>query len=350
MLGEGAFEGARGELASWSRGRAVFLLTDARVRGLHGAEVEECFADASSLVALEVPEGEAAKTVAEADRLWRAMLERGGKRDSRLVALGGGSVGDLGGFVAGCFLRGIEHALLPTTLLAQIDAAIGGKTAVDLPAAKNAVGLFRHPAHVVGDASWLGTLPRRERAAGLFEVVKVGFVLAPDLLARIERDMDALLAGEPSATGPIVAAAAAEKIVVVEGDPEEAGPRRVLNFGHTLGHALETLSGYRDLRHGEAVGYGMLFAARLAEIRLGLPRDDADRLRALVRRIGLPRIALPSAESLVEVMASDKKARADGLSWVLPLRLGAWRPEIVPEDELLEVLGPFLAECEPSAS
>ncbi len=252
------------------------------------------------------------------------MVAAGGKRDSRLIAFGGGSVGDLGGFVSGCFLRGISFVQVPTTLLAQVDAAIGGKTAVDLPEGKNTVGLFHHPEMVVADTALLATLPREELRSGLVEAIKMAALLDVGLLARIEEDLAAILAGAPSSLAPVAAAAAAAKVAVVERDPEEAGERRLLNFGHTLGHAIESAAGYTGLRHGEAVAYGILFALRLA-IRRGCPEADAARLAALLARLDLPPLSgLPalSAGDLIARLARDKKARETGLAWVLPARLG----------------------------
>src|SRR5262249_37757256 len=202
------------------------------------------------------------KTVATAERLWNEMLAAGGKRDSRLLAFGGGSVGDLGGFAAGCFLRGIDFVQLPTTLLAQVDAAIGGKTGVHLPGGQTPVGLFHPPARVVCDTALLPSLPRAELRSGLVEVVKMAALLDPPLLARVEEGLDALLEGDPAALGPVVAAAAAAKIGVVHRDPTEQGDRRLLNFGHTLGHALETARGHARPRPGEAGAYGPLLALR----------------------------------------------------------------------------------------
>jgi 3-dehydroquinate synthase len=275
-------------------------------------------------VVLEVEEGEPAKTVATAERLWNAMLGAGGKRDSRLLAFGGGSVGDLGGFVAGCFLRGIEFVQLPSTLLAQVDAAIGGKTGVDLPGGKNTVGLFHHPYRVVADTALLPTLPRGELRSGLVEVVKMAALLDPPLLARVEAELLSLLSGDPGALGPVVAAAAAAKIRVVERDPTEQGDRRLLNFGHTLGHALETAGGYSGLRHGEAVAYGILFTLRLAA-RRGLAADLAPRLAALLARFELPPLPAADPEELLAHMGRDKKAHEGGLVWVLPAALGEGR-------------------------
>jgi len=211
---------------------------------------------------LEVADGEAAKTVESAAGLWNRMLAAEGKRDSRVVAFGGGSAGDLAGFAAGCFLRGLEFVQIPTTLLAQVDAAIGGKTGVDLPGGKNTVGLFHHPALVVCDTAILPTLPRGELRSGLVEVIKMAALLDLELLALVEEHLDLLLAGDAAALGPVVAGAAAAKIGVVECDPTEQGDRRLLNFGHTLGHALESV---RGLRHGEAVALGMVLEAGITK-------------------------------------------------------------------------------------
>ncbi len=293
---------------------------------------------------LTVASGEAAKEMATAEGLWQRLLAAGGKRDSRILALGGGSVGDLAGFVAGCFLRGVEYAQLPTTLLAQVDAAVGGKTAVNLPGAKNSVGLFHHPALVVADTGCLSTLPRRELRSGLAEVIKMAALLDTRLLGQVERRWDRLVAADPEALAPVVAAAVRAKATVVVADPTEAGERRLLNFGHTLGHAIETVSGYRRLRHGEAVAYGMLFALRLARAR-GLPARDADRLRAVIRRLDLPPLPKLARAGLLAAMARDKKTREAGLAWVLPESLGRGRiVSDVGAAELRRQLSAFLAD------
>jgi 3-dehydroquinate synthase len=344
LVGEGALVSAHDRLAEWLSGRTVFLVSTPRVLGLHGHRLEPLRRAAARWMVLEVEEGEPAKTVASAERLWSAMLEAGGKRDSRVVAFGGGSVGDLAGFAAACFLRGVEFAQIPTTLLAQVDAAIGGKTGVDLPGGKNTVGIFHHPAFVVCDTLVLPTLPRAELRSGLVEVIKMAALLDPELLGRVEARLDGLLAGDPAELGPVVAAAAAAKIAVVERDPVEQGDRKLLNFGHTLGHAIETAGSYAGLRHGEAVAYGILFAGRLA-VRLGFDRGLPERLRSLLARLGLPPLPGLDADELVSLMARDKKARESGLSWVLPA--GPGKGEIVDGigmDVVREELGGFLAE------
>jgi len=324
LVGADALSTSRPDLARWLAGRAVFVVSSSPILALHGSRLEPLRAEAARWVVLEVEDGEPAKSVGTAERLWNQMLAAGGKRDSRVVAFGGGSVGDLAGFTAGCFLRGLEFVQIPTTLLAQVDASIGGKTGVDLPGGKNTVGLFHHPAMVVCDTSVLPTLPREELRSGLVEVIKMAALLDPELLARVETDLDALLAGDAAVLGPVVAGAVAAKIGVVERDPDEQGDRRLLNFGHTLGHAIETSCAYAGLRHGEAVGYGLLFALRLAG-RRGLDPGLSGRLRALLGRLGLPPLPPLDPAELVAHMSRDKKARESGLVWVLPARLGEGR-------------------------
>jgi 3-dehydroquinate synthase len=343
LVGEGALSSALVELEDWLARRVAFLVTTPRVLALHGDRLDVLCGAAAKWVILEVEEGEGAKTVEAAGELWNAMLAAGGKRDSRVIAFGGGSVGDLAGFTAGCFLRGVEFVQIPTTLLAQVDAAIGGKTGVDLPGGKNTVGLFHHPRQVICDTALLPTLPREELRSGLVEVLKMAALLDPDLFGLVEQSLGLLLEGDPAALGPVVAAAAAAKIAVVERDPREAGERRLLNFGHTLGHAIESASAYAGLRHGEAVGYGILFALRLA-LRRGLPAATAARIHALILRLDLPPLPPLAARELIALMARDKKARESGLVWVLPADLGrGFMAEGIPDSEVLAELEDFLA-------
>lgn len=344
VVGNGAVRETATQIADWVRERTLFVVTTPRVWSLYADSLETVLAPAAQWRCLEVPEGEAAKSIGVAERLWDRMLAEGGKRDSRLIALGGGAVGDLAGFVAGCFLRGISFLQLPTTLLAQVDAAIGGKAGINLASAKNSVGVLYQPWAVVADTSYLPTLPAEELRAGLVEVVKAGVILDAALFEAVATDLDTLLQGDPEALAPVVARAAAAKIKIVEQDPGETDLRRVLNFGHTLGHALETLTGYDTLRHGEAVGYGILFALRLA-VRRGMPLDDADRVRRLLLRFDLPPLPAMEPEALVRLMARDKKAREQGLFWVLPTQLGRVQlTSDVGEREVLRELSAFLEE------
>jgi 3-dehydroquinate synthase len=327
-IGDGALADAAERLSGWLAGRTVFVVSTPRVLELHGPRLDWVEQKAARRVTLEVAEGEAAKTLKTAGDLWQRMLAAGGKRDSRLIAFGGGSVGDLGGFVAGCFLRGVEVVQAPTTLLAQVDASVGGKTGVDLPGGKNAVGLFHHPAAVISDTATLTTLEPGELRSGLVEVIKMAALLDPALLARVEQRLPELVGGDPGELAPVVAAAAGAKATVVGRDPGERGERRVLNFGHTFGHALESALGYRGLRHGEAVAYGMLFALRLAAGRTDRALDPQldRRLRRLLARLELPPLpAGLAADDLAGRIGHDKKARESGIAWVLPVAAGSWR-------------------------
>lgn len=344
LAGDGALESFVQEIGAWIDGRTIFVVTSPRVWNLHGESLAPVLASAADGTRFEVPEGEAAKSVATAERLWGEMLAGGGKRDSRVIAFGGGSVGDLAGFAAGCFLRGISFLQIPTTLLAQVDASIGGKTGINLPAAKNSVGLFNHPWATVADTRFLGTLPREELAAGLFEVVKAGVILDEGLFEDLEEGLDDLLSGDAASLAPVVARAIQAKIDVVEKDPNEIDLRRLLNLGHTLGHALEARLDYKALRHGEAVGYGMLFANRLA-IRRGLQSDALDRIHGLISRFRLPVLPELEPDQLIELMRRDKKARETGLVWVLPTRIGAGQTTSeVGEDEVRRELAEFLQD------
>ena len=337
LLAAGA-EGTLGGVADWCRGRVVFLVTSEAPARHCGAAARRLLqaAGAARIETIEVPDGEAAKTVECAASVWREMLERGGKRDSRLVTLGGGAVGDLGGFAAGCFLRGIDYIQIPTTLLAQVDASVGGKTGVDLPGGKNTVGAFHHPRFVLADIDCLRTLPVGELRAGLFEVVKMAALLDLDLLAQVEESVERLLAACAESLTPVVVASIQAKLGVVEADLEEGDRRRLLNFGHTLGHAIESEFGYRGLRHGDAVAHGMRFALRLA-LRRGLDPEFAARLERMIDRLAPPGLGSVERQGgvrldvdrLVQAMGRDKKARESGLVWILPAAPG--RGEIVAD-------------------
>jgi 3-dehydroquinate synthase len=324
LIGEGSWRQAAAEFAPWLDGRTLFVVTTPRVWSLHGAAVAPLLAAAGRPVVCEVAEGERAKRLDVCDRLWRDMVRAGGRRSSRLLAFGGGSVGDLGGVVAACFLRGIEWAQGPTTLLAQVDASIGGKTAVDLAEGKNTVGRLHHPRFVATDPSLLTTLDGAEFRAGLVEAIKVAFVASGERFAWIERHADAILAREATAVAALVETSVALKAAIVERDPEDQADRLALNFGHTLGHAIEAALDYGTLRHGEAVAYGMLFALRLS-LRRGLAPEAAGRLRALLERLAPPPLPRLEPETLLAILERDKKAASDGPRWVLSSRLGAHR-------------------------
>jgi 3-dehydroquinate synthase len=347
-VGAGALGNALEALGASLARRRVFAVTSPPVRALHGAALDAVAATAGAFRILEVADGESAKSVETVVTLWRRLLDEGGKRDSLIVAFGGGSIGDVAGFVAATFLRGVDYLQVPTTLLAQVDASIGGKTAINLPRAKNCVGAFHHPVATIAETTFLETLGPRQIRCGLFEVVKTAAMLDSDLFAMLETELEELLGGGAEVLAPVVEATAAAKIAVVERDPTEGNDRRLLNFGHTLGHALESAAvdvhGHKTLEHGEAVGYGMLFALELARPR-GLGMKEAERIRELVVRIGLPPLpgGLDPAD-LIDRIARDKKAREGSIAWVMPMKIGdGLVVENVTGEEVSSTIDRFLA-------
>jgi len=270
-----------------------------------------------SICATEIPDGEAAKDVAVAARLWSWLAESKVTRSDGVLGIGGGAATDLAGFVAATWLRGVPVVLVPTTLLGMVDAAVGGKTAIDIPAGKNLVGAFHPPAGVLADLATLVTLPRPDYVAGLAEVIKAGFIADGEILRLVEADPAG--AGEPYGphTRDLVERAIRVKAAVVSADLREAGLREMLNYGHTLGHAIERLENYR-FRHGDAVAIGMVFAAEVARRAGHLSPDDVAAHREMLSAVGLP-VSYPHAAwpRLREVMSLDKKSRGDRLRMVI---------------------------------
>jgi 3-dehydroquinate synthase len=261
-----------------------------------------------------------------AGRVASELSERGADRRSLLVAFGGGVVGDLGGFVASTYMRGIDYVQVPTTVLAQVDSAIGGKTAVNVRAMKNLVGTFHPPSLVVSEPAVLASLSARALQSGLYEVIKHAILSGPAFFQYLETDLAALRPSQTARLEAIVARAAQVKVDVVSRDEHEAGLRRVLNLGHTYGHALEEVTGYRRFLHGEAVGWGLLLVTRLAE-RVGLlDPAEGERIAGLVRQAGsLPPLRNLSMEKVLGLLPRDKKAVGGKIYWILPERIGKVR-------------------------
>lgn len=271
-----------------------------------------------------ISDGERAKTLRTAARLYDACLEHGLDRSSAIIAFGGGVVGDVTGFAAATYLRGIALVQVPTTLLAQVDSAIGGKVGVNLPGGKNLVGAFHSPALVVCDPDVLASLPSREFRAGLYEVVKYGVIASRPLFDRLTSQLYRVLAVDNELLTPLVAECCRIKARVVMEDERESGPRRALNFGHTIGHALEAITNYRRFRHGEAIGYGMLAAASLSVARGAMPDGDETRLQRLIAAMGtLPRVNDLKVGDALDVIARDKKVVRGRLHFVLARGIGA---------------------------
>ncbi len=282
-----------------------------------------------------VPDGEEAKTIDVAARLWSSLADRKLTRSDCIVGLGGGATTDLAGFVAATWLRGVKVVLVPTTLLGMADAAVGGKTAIDIPAGKNLVGAFHSPAGVLADLATLETLPRADYVAGLAEVIKAGFIADPVILDLIEDDPEGATVPHGRHARGLIERAIRVKARVVSDDLTERGPREILNYGHTLGHAIERVEEYR-FRHGDAVAIGMVYVAELARLAGRLDQQTADRHRKLLASVGLPTSYRPAAwPDLREAMSVDKKVRGARLRLVV--LDGLARPGVLddPPEELL---------------
>jgi len=327
-------------LAALVTGRHALVVTDSNVAPHYLARVQAALAG-KSIGTFVLPAGEQEKTLARFGEVMAALAALGASRDVTVVALGGGVVGDLAGFAAACWMRGVRFVQLPTTLLAMVDSSVGGKTAVDLVQGKNLVGAFHQPAAVLADVATLDTLPERELRAGLAEVVKYGAIADEDFFSWIEAHAEALLARDPAALAHAIFTSCAHKAGIVARDETEQGERMLLNFGHTFGHAVETQQGYGGLLHGEAVAVGMVLAARLSADLGRAAWSDTARLAALLERLGLP-VALPaglSGEALLGHMKLDKKGVSGRIRLILWAGLG--RAEIVtdvPEGDILAIL------------
>jgi 3-dehydroquinate synthase len=340
----GLLETAGEHLPALPGAHRAFVVADATVaarylepleRGLGGRGLE--------VVHLGVPAGEEAKTLQTMIALQRQLAVQEAHRDDPVVALGGGAAGDLAGFVAATYMRGVPFVQVPTTLTGQVDAAIGGKTAVNLPEGKNLVGAFHQPVAVLADVATLASLPDREFRSGLAEVAKYGLTLDAEVLERLERDPAPVLARDPSTMEWLVARCVRAKAEIVASDEREAGRRMILNYGHTLGHALERLDAFEGRTHGEAISIGMVFAARLAEARDPALEGLVARHARLLSSLGLEVDGeLPAVRDVLAAMRMDKKYR-EGVRFVLLEDVG--RPVVVnsvPEEHLrttLETMG-----------
>jgi 3-dehydroquinate synthase len=335
-------------LAGVIGGRRVGVVTDSVVEDLYGAELLRGLREVCDEVLLHaIPAGEASKSVERAVELWHWLAGGPLARRDVVIAFGGGVVCDLGGWVASGYMRGLPYVNVPTTLLAQVDGALGGKVAVNHPVAKNLLGAFYQPAAVVADVSLLASMERRHLAAGLAECIKKAVIASPEYWRFIHRSAGAVLARDPAALKRLVRGAAAIKSELIARDPYEDDLRRPLNFGHTIGHPLETVSGYAPLLHGEAVAFGMVVESRIASARGLLPRGLLEHLVGLLRRCGLPTRAsdLPaeiSADLVVCAMEKVRLIRDGSLRYVLPVALGV---TVIADDVSEREVRRALAEC-----
>ncbi|MBM4384094.1 MAG: 3-dehydroquinate synthase [Deltaproteobacteria bacterium] len=337
VIGSGTLAGIGEAVKARTGAKRAFVISVPPVARRYAAQVERSL-EAAGVRAkrLVVPDGERSKNLRQAEKLYDALLAAEADRSCVLIALGGGVVGDLTGFVAATLLRGVDFVQVPTSLLAMIDSSVGGKTGVNVKRGKNLVGAFHQPKLVWIDAATLRSLPRRELLAGLAEGIKHAAIRDADLFASIERDLERLLALDPEVLLPFLARNVAIKAGVVSRDEREAGERMLLNFGHTLGHAIEALAGYRGVLHGEAVAMGMAFAARRSE-ELGLAEaGTASRLVALLTRAGLAAEApAHPRKAYLSAISSDKKRRGERIRFVALREIGRAETAALLPSEIL---------------
>jgi 3-dehydroquinate synthase len=339
------------EKAAGKLPRRVFVLTSPEIWSLWSETFLSSFREAKidPPITLFLAPGEQHKTMASVDRFTREMIRAGGDRGSLLLAFGGGIVGDVGGFVASIFMRGIPYIQVPTTFLAQVDSSVGGKVGVNLPEGKNLVGSFHHPRAVFADTGVLGTLSDRELRAGLMESIKAGIIRDRSLLRFMEENAEAILDRDPKALERVIAASIRMKADVVGRDERENGLRMILNFGHTVGHALEQVTRYKAMLHGEAVAWGMVAALSVGRRRGTLTAGQIDRLESLIYRYGpLPALKL-RARKIAAATGSDKKNVGGVRRFVLPLGIGdAGVVEDVTPAELESAVAYMLEKAKPA--
>jgi 3-dehydroquinate synthase len=329
-----------GELVE-PRGQA-FVVTSPNLRERYGYPVASSFP--APLPLIEIEEGEARKTLATVESLVSALLEAGARRDSMILAVGGGVVGDTSGFAASILLRGIDLVQIPTTLLAQVDSSIGGKVGVNHAKGKNLIGSFHHPRAVVVDPSTLDSLHDQDFLSGLFEALKGGVVGDPELFERITNAPGALLARDRETIDEVIRRKIGVKASIVGADEREGGIRRLLNYGHTIGHALEAAAGYEGITHGEGVAWGMIGANAIALARGVLPRSEATRIESAILALKPAPLRALTREDVLAAAAHDKKNRLGKRVMVLPRRIGECTVvEDVAEHELAHGIDAVLA-------
>lgn len=342
-IGSGVLDQLGSVCARLKLGRRCAVITDTTVAPLYARQTEAALNSAGfESCRIVVPAGETAKSLRNVQACFDQLAAHRLERRSFVVALGGGVVGDLAGFVAATYLRGVTLVQVPTTLLAQVDSSVGGKVGVNLRAGKNLVGAFHQPRLVLADLDTLGSLPERELRAGLAEVIKYGIIYDAELFRRLERDLDRLLARNPGTLASVVARCCEIKAEVVGQDETESGLRAILNFGHTIGHALEAISRYGRYLHGEAISIGQVAAAVLSSDLLGMPAGEVERIRSLFKRAGLPtsvRLSAPQVSALLGAMRLDKKVSGGEVKFVLAQRLGkvVWGHP-VPDEVIVSTL------------
>jgi 3-dehydroquinate synthase len=324
----------------------LFVLTSPQIWSLWGKQFLAALRAEQAPSVLFLPPGEQHKRLSQVERLATELAAAGADRSSLLIAFGGGIIGDVGGFLAAIYMRGIDYIQVPTTLLAQVDSSVGGKTGVNLATGKNLIGSFHHPRAVFADVAILQTLPARELRAGLFESIKAGIIRDPHLFRYLERNRESILACDQDALKRVIAASVAMKAEVVGLDERESGLRMILNFGHTIGHAIEAATGYKKLLHGEAIAWGMLAALHISRSRALIEDKDASRIGAVIHAYGpLPRFRA-SVPELLDAAGRDKKNKAGTRRFVLTTGIGeSIVVENVTDTEMISAIEFILSEA-----
>lgn len=341
LIGSGLLTSLGPHCTDVGMGSRVALITNPTVNAIYGATARASLAEAGfAVTVIEIPDGEEFKSAVTLSAVYDALIEAGVDRKSFIVALGGGVVGDLAGFAAATYLRGIPFVQVPTTLLAQVDSSVGGKTAIDHPRGKNLIGAFYQPRFVLIDVETLSTLPDREFRAGLAEVIKYGVAIDLPFFEYLEQHAENINARDSGCLEILIRRCCEIKAHVVELDEKESGLRAVLNYGHTLGHAFETVAGYRELVHGEAVALGMVLAARISAGLGHCSGADVERIASLIARLGL-QTQPPEAERarLLEAIVTDKKSRNGTISFICNQGIGAFAVEQLLPEKMLTLSG-----------
>jgi 3-dehydroquinate synthase len=319
-IGTGLLANLATHISALTKIPRLFVVTSPEIWSLHGNKLTASLATEPTI--LQVPAGEQHKRLATIERLAEEMAHARADRDSILIAFGGGVIGDMTGFLAAIYMRGIRYIGVPTTLLAQVDSSLGGKTGTNLAAGKNLIGSFHHPLAVFADIDLLATLPAAELRAGLQESIKAGIIRDRALFDFLDTHSDAVLSGDPAALTEVVTASVRMKANVVAADERETGVRMLLNLGHTLGHAIESATQYKQLLHGEAVAWGMLAAIAIAKRRSLVTLEEHDRMERVIVTYGPLKRFEADPDQLVALTARDKKNRGGDRSFVLPRGIG----------------------------
>jgi 3-dehydroquinate synthase len=337
QAGPGLLGSLGAQLRDVGLGARQFVVSSPTVWRFHGTAIAQALPDAHTIL---IPDGERFKHLQTVNRIYEALGAAAAEREAAVIAVGGGVIGDVAGFAAATWMRGVALVQVPTTLVAQVDSAIGGKVGVNHAAGKNLIGAFHAPRLVAIDPAFLATLPRREFRAGLYEVVKYGIMASRELFDRVAGDLDSLFKRRPERLVPTIVDCCRIKARIVTADEREAGERRLLNLGHTVGHALEAVTKYRRFRHGEAVAYGLLAAARIAAHRGLFAEDERHRIADVITALGpLPSVADLSIGDVLEAIRRDKKMSRGVLRFVLPVSIGSAQVvNDVQADEIVKTL------------